>query len=151
MSTDSKFKIDIHNLDKECLETPLMVHEAHKRLSRAKKSLETVKRSKTKYSKRLEQRVRDKPRKFGIVKLTEGAVQAILANDEKIHAFDDELIELQFEVDEAWADVNACSARNESLSDLIKLYGFNYFDTPRGLNEEGVQKFRKTKRTKVSP
>jgi len=143
----SKFEINVHKLDKECIEHPILVEAAHRRLSTAKFQLETLKQDIADRKSKLEAIIRAKPKKFDIVKLTEGAVLAALSQDSKLQEMKGNIIPLQYEIDEAWADVHACSARGTSLENLVKLYGFNYFDTPR-VTSEGVDKINKAKRSR---
>lgn len=148
MPEDSDFSIDPHRLDVECLKHPELVYHYHHNLAVAKKSLEDTKGEMEALKFKLEKRIRDNPERYDIVKLTEGAVATYLRSNTSLQALALKLRELQHEVDLAWAAVNAISAKQQAITDLVKLHGQQYFSSPQ-TTPEGVDEVLKKKRKGV--
>ena len=141
------FEIDPEALDKECIQHPSLVHKYHTALAEAKAGLEITKTKLEEKKSNLEKRIRDNPAKYDITKLTEGAVAAYIKGNEVIQKLSFEVKNAQMTLDLAWADVHAITAKQQSLSDLVRLHGQQYFDTPT-VTPEGVAEINKNTRKK---
>lgn len=145
--SQSDFEIDPDALDRECLAHPTLVFKYHSELADAKLMLEAAKTDLEEFKSLLERKIRDNPGKYDIVKLTEGAVAAYIKGDKRVQERAAKVKEMQSTLDMAWAGVHAITAKQQALSDLVRLHGQGYFDTPR-LTEKGVESINKSARKK---
>lgn len=132
------FKIDPNQLDHECLQQPDLVHQYSMTLAKANIKLKKAMKALEDYRLVLGAKVRDKPEKYGVYKVTEGAVATALHRSEKYKQLQTEVEEAEYAVELAWVDVHAIKSKQQSLTDLVKLHGQSYFSsvptTPEGVD-----------------
>lgn len=87
----------------------------------------------------LDKRIRTNPEEFGITKITESVVMNEIITHPEYQKINDEYIELKYEADMAKVAVQAFVQRKDTLQDLVKLHGQQYFagpTAPRDLSKE---------------
>ena len=139
MNYEEDIQIDETALDVEWLDQPslMMKYSRHaaemrKRVDLAKEKLEYVKA-------KIDKDIRTNPDKFGIDKVTEGAIFSAIQSTETFKEASTKVIETKFELDIAQAAVIAISQRKDALENLVRLYGQQYFagpKIPRDINSE---------------
>jgi SMC interacting uncharacterized protein involved in chromosome segregation len=144
---ESPFTIDLNALDWECQQQPALVHRFSQALAEAKRELEEMEKKFKSFREKASAAVRRNPGKYKIMKVTNDAIATAVANHEKYAEFVASIAELNYNVEMAWADVHAINSKQQSLTDLVKLHGQSYFDSPR-LTKEGVESILKDKARK---
>ena len=139
MNYETDIRIDETALDVEWLEQPrLMIkyaqHSAEmaRRVEIAKTKLDLIKAQ-------LDKDIRTDPEKFGIGKITESVVQNTIILDTNYQETEAALIDAKYEYDIARNAVYAINARKDSLENLVRLHGMQYFagpQVPRDLSKE---------------
>lgn len=127
---EQDMRIDETALDVEWLDQPMLMlkyariaADAKKELDLAKENLELVKAD-------LDKEIRKHPDDFDIVKITEPLLlNAIISQDEYKEA-NSKVIEAQYDVNIANGAVKAVEGRKDSLENLVKLHGQQYFAGP---------------------
>jgi hypothetical protein len=142
--TENKFAIDPHALDQECIVQPELIWDTSRRLATAKRNLSEAEIAFTEFKEKLSGHVRNKPEKYKIFKLTEAAVTNAVKSHPEYKNHQQGIIDLTFIVDSCWADVHAAQAKQQSLTDLVKLHGQQYFSEPV-VDERGVEAIKKDK------
>jgi acetoin utilization deacetylase AcuC-like enzyme len=142
--TMSDFAIDKNRLDEECIKQPELMSHYGRKLALAKKSLTEIMEAFEAYKTKMSSRIRDEPGKYKVYKVTEGAVTTALKNQEKYREFANRVEEAQYELDLAWSDIHAIQSKQQSLTDLVKLHGQNYFSEV-ATTKEGVDSILKDK------
>mgnify|MGYP006921285780 CR=1 FL=1 len=147
MNYEQDIRIDENALDIEWLDQPQLmikyaIHAAKAKLERDRKSVELdlVKAD-------LDRRIRTKPEKFGIAKITEAAVTNTILGHSEYKEIQDEYMQLKYEADIAQAAVNAFDARKTALENMVKLHGQQYFAGPRVPRE--LSREREIRQSKV--
>jgi hypothetical protein len=135
--SDSLVDIDPDKLDEEWIKQPRLFHKYAKRLAdakdafaRAKSLLEVVMADAAKD-------IRDNPSKYGITKVTEGAVEVRVLLHKKVEEARDKMHAAKHRVDVFEAAVSALEHKKRALENLVTLHGQNYFSTPRVSPEAG--------------
>lgn len=142
MADRNPFRIDKFSLDKECTRHPEDVHEYMMKLADAKLAAEEAEQVYIATKADLDKRIRARPAKFGITKLTEGAVQAAMRNTKEYNEAKTLKSQTQYEVDVLYAAVTALSHKRDMITSLISLFKMDYFS-----NLDEAPKTRKELRT----
>jgi altronate dehydratase len=139
MNYELDIKIDETALDVEWLDQANLMlkyarHSAEKRkeLDEAKERLELV-------GAELNKEIRNNPTNYGIDKITEALVTAVISTQPEYVEATETLIQAKFESDVAYGAVKAVDARKDALENLVKLLGMQYFagpKEPRNLHEQ---------------
>lgn len=143
----SQFSIDLDALDIECQNQPDLVYRVCRVLTETKKELADEEKAFKACKEKIAAHARKNPHKYGIMKVTNDAINNAVATHEKVQKFLDSIAALTYNVDLAWNAVNAANSKQTSLTDLVKLHGQSYFDAPR-LTEKGVASINKDKARK---
>lgn len=102
---------------------------------------------------RIEMDIRSNPEKYGISKLTEGAIQSTMLLQPELQKIRQEFIDAKYESRIAIAAVRAIDQRKTALENLVRLLGVSYFAgpmTPRDLTKEALmEKERKEQNRNV--
>ena len=143
MNYDEDVSIDESALDVEWLNQPRLmmkygkiVAQADNAVANAKQNLDIIKAG-------LDKKIRSKPEKFGIEKITETVIfNTILSAPEYIQALGEQNTAI-YEYNMARAAISALQHKKEALENLVRLYGQQYFagpSIPRDLSKEWEQK-----------
>jgi hypothetical protein len=142
---DGDMSIDPHQLDKEWLSQPnkyfryaAKLADARTRLDEAKSSFDVVKAE-------LDLAVRRDPSEFGLEKLTEKALEAVVVSQDLYGAAQNDVFMAKHEVEVLSAAVSALDHRKKALENMVTLHMANYYSTPRakGESKESVEEFEK--------
>ena len=143
MDFEKDINIDEQALDVECLEQPRItlqyakwVADMERKKDRAKERVEVVKAE-------LDKDIRSNPSKYGLAKITEGAVQNTIILQPEYREAQVAYIEAKHESDIAKAAMRAVDTKKATLENLVKLFGLSYFagpSVPRNLAEERAKK-----------
>ncbi len=126
-------------LDREWVKQPRlrmhygrMLADAKMDLAKSKDALEVVEAE-------LDQSMRMSPKKFGLEKITEGAIKAAILTQSEYQEASQELISNQHAVDIMTAAVAAVDHKKAALEDLVRLRLADYYSecrAPEGAREE---------------
>lgn len=143
MNYEKDMQIDEANLDLEWLEQPtLMVkyirHAAQCDLERdqTKEALDLLKAE-------LDLAIRSDPEKYGLTKVTEGAIASTILMDKEYKKLNAEFQEISFESKVANNAIRAVDQRKSALENLVRLHGQQYFagpSIPKQLDEKRTQR-----------
>ena len=147
MDFEKDINIDEQALDVECLEQPRItlqyakwVADMERKKDRAKERVEVMKAE-------LDRDIRNNPDKYGLTKITEGAVQNTIILQPEYREAQEAYIEAKHESDIAKAAMRAVDTKKAALENLVKLFGLSYFagpSVPRNLAEERAKKQRES-------
>jgi len=147
MDFEKDINIDEQALDVECLEQPRItlqyakwVADMERKKDRAKERVDVVKAE-------LDKDIRNNPDKYGLAKITEGAVQNTIILQPEYREAQEAYIEAKHESDIAKAAMRAVDTKKTALENLVKLFGLSYFagpSAPRNLAEERAKKQRES-------
>ena len=147
MDFEKDINIDEQALDVEWLEQPRItlqyakwVADMERKKDRAKERVEVVKAE-------LDKDIRSNPNKYGLAKITEGAVQNTIILQPEYREAQEAYIEAKHESDIAKAAMRAVDTKKATLENLVKLFGLSYFagpSMPRNLAEERAKKQRES-------
>lgn len=148
MNYEQDIRIDETALDVEWLEQPSLMMkyarvaiEARKKLDQAKEALDVAKAE-------LDKNIRSNPERFGLEKITEGAITSAILTHKDYAKANQEMIEAKYQTDMANAAVRAVEARKDALENLVRLFGQSYFagpKMPRDLTHEAQQRHAQKK------
>ena len=131
MNYEKDLKIDVDALDVEWADQPgLMIKyteisaEARMELDEAKENLGVVKAT-------IDLAIRSNPEKFGIVKITESAIQSAITLNKDFSEANSRCLKAAYELEMAQGAVRAMDQRKQALEYLVKLHGLQYFAGPR--------------------
>ena len=137
------FDIDAERLDQEWLEQSRLYHQAALRLADARRDHEQAKADRDVTCAELDRSVRSQPGKYGLEKVTEGAVANLILLQPEHKRATQKVIEAKHTADVFQADVDALDHRKRALENLVQLRLANYFSEPRVRgNPEETEKFR---------
>ena len=143
MNYEEDIRIDETSLDVEWLEQPAKMLKYVKHAARMRMELDQAKESLDVVRAGLDKEIRTTPEKYGIEKVTEGAVSAAILLHPKYQNANGMYLETKYEYDIASGAVRAFEQRKDSLENLVRLHGQNYFagpKIPRDLTWEREQK-----------
>lgn len=139
MDFENDVRIDESSLDVMWLDQPRLVMkyakasaQARKEMDKAKERLEVVKAE-------LDRGIRSDPDKYGVSKITEGVVASTVLLQSEYQKAMEEYIESKYEQNLTQEALRAVSDRKDSLENLVRLLGMNYFSgpsVPRDLSKE---------------
>lgn len=87
-------------------------------------------------------KIRSNPATFGLDKVTEASVQAVILLDAKCAKLREEVAVAQYELEVMGAAVRALDQKKSALENLVRLQGQNYFagpSVPREIGKEWVK------------
>lgn len=131
--------IDPDALDVEWLEQPRLMLKYGQIAAEAKNTADNLKEALDSFKAGLDLDIRKEPEKFGIAKITEGAIQSAILQDDKHKELSEELANARYEAEMAKVASMAISTRKDALENLVRLFGMQYFagpNLPRDLNHE---------------
>jgi len=119
--------IDKDNLDFECLDQPRRFFKWAKKMALQSKEMKRAKRNIAVVRAEVASLVRNEPKLFGLEKVTDAAVVAIIDQHKKVKEAEELFIEVTYEFDIFEAAKWAMTDRKTSIEGLIKLYNEGYF------------------------
>jgi hypothetical protein len=149
LETEFDFKADVeidpHALDVEWLRQASLYQKyageaakARDRRDRTKDYLEIVRAE-------IDSQIRKDPEKWGIAKITEGAISAIITQSAKYISANEEYFRTKLETDLLQSAVISLDQKKSALENLVKLMGQGYFagpSVPRDLNAEWTESIK---------
>ena len=139
MNYEKDLKIDVDSLDVEWADQPTLMLKYTKISAEARMELDEAKENLGVVKAEIDLKIREKPEKFGIVKLTEAAVQSAIILDEDFGKANSKCLKAAYELEMAQGAVRAVDQRKQALENLVRLHGLQYFagpKIPRDLSKE---------------
>jgi hypothetical protein len=126
-------EIDKYRLDLEWIRQPKMTRYYNEKLAKAKKRMTLAKAAVKVREAEVGKKVRVKPKKYGISKLTEAAIASTVTALVFSKDCDEymELVDAEFEVNMLIAAQETLRDRRKALEDLVALYFSGYFADPK--------------------
>ena len=109
--------------------------EARRKVDEEKQALDIIRAG-------IDKQMRETPEKFGIEKITEGAIAAAILTVRQYQTAYQKFLDAKYEADMASSAVQAMNTRKEALENLVRLAGQSYFagpSIPRDLEWEREQ------------
>ena len=144
MKYENDIIIDETALDVEWLQQPSLMMRYTTHEAKIQYELDVAKSRLSLIQSELDQKIRTDPESFGIAKVTEGAVMAVLQQQDKYKEAQAEVHQLSFELNVAKGAVKAFAQRKDALENLVKLHGQQYFAGPRIPRELSNEVARRT-------
>lgn len=138
-------RIDPHTLDKEWIRQPDLVGDYGAALSNARRELDDASTAVGVISAELDASIRDRPGKFGIDKLTEGAIKQAIQNDESYQAACSKVNEIKHLVNLLGVAMTRLEHRKKALENLTELHFAGYYaePTPKQRSQERLDEMKK--------
>lgn len=136
---DKDTHIDESALDVELLQQPELVKRYGLKLAEAKLNFELKREALDLTRAELDKKIRSNPDKFGITKITETVIMNTILEQEEYTETNKRYLKARFDVDANKVAMDAIQAKGESLANLVRLHGQQYFagpTIPRNLKEE---------------
>lgn len=144
--------IDEDNLDKCWAEQPQLVFKFSEALAKKKLKREELKNELKALTSDLGAAIRKDPEEYGLEKLTEKAVEALIPSIEEYQELQSEISKLDYTINVYQSACVALEHRKYALRDLVALHGQQYFSEPskRGLrsDDSDTQPSRKRNKTR---
>lgn len=124
-------EIDLARLEEHWVEHPKLYQQYADMLAQAKKKQDEANRLFELAEADAKMTVRKNPAKYGVTKLTDGAVKEVYV---KVRAYQDALLAVnkaKHRVDVLVAAINSLEHRKRALENLVTLFGQNYFSRPQ--------------------
>jgi len=121
------WKIDKDNLDAECVLHPKLVAEYAEQIPTAKEMLDHAEAKLKVVYAEMDARIREKPHKYNLEKVTEAALKIMVPNTDEYRAAEQHVRDCKKHLDMLTASMEVLRARKFSLEGLIQLHGMNYF------------------------
>lgn len=131
--------IDPEALDVEWLSQPSLVLKYSQHSATMRKKLDEKKQELDIAKAEADKKIRTNPSKYGIEKITEGAVTAAILTEEDYREAYTEYLNAKYEADMASAAVSAFEHRKSALENLVRLFGQQYFAGPKMPHELGIE------------
>jgi len=130
MDYNEDIKINREELDLEWLRQPELVGRYSRELAQAQLELDKLEEKISIITAEKELAIRTSPEKFGLEKVTEGALKTILTADKELIGLKETLNEKKFEINILSAVLKSLEHKKKALENLVTLHGQNYFATP---------------------
>jgi hypothetical protein len=139
MNYENDITIDDSALDIEWLEQPKLMLKYAQYAAQTSMERDILKERVDVVKAELDAEIRTNPEKFGLAKITEGAVFNTILVQKEYQQIMKDYLQSKYEADVAKGAVNAFEHRKNALENLVKLFGQQYFagpKMPRNLSEE---------------
>lgn len=124
-------EINPNELDVEWLKHANLVAQYALAVAAAERSMKLLKEKITGKEAELRKTIRQEPERFGILKLTEGAIQEVVDTDQSMSSLRKEYIESQYNHEVISGALRSMQAKGEALKNLVTLLGMEYFAGPK--------------------
>lgn len=128
---ESDTRIDPEALDTEWLAQPSLMRRYTAHAAEMKKELDEAKERLEVGKAKIELEIRSMPERFGLTKVTEGAIQSTLILQDDYAALMKGFIDAKYEAEIALGAVRAMDQRKTALEELVRLFAASYFAGPR--------------------
>jgi hypothetical protein len=118
-------------LDLECLDQASLFMKYAKHLAETRREVDEAKQNVDIVRAETDKKIRESPEKYGLEKITEGAVQAVVLTEKEYKKAYQDFLDAKYESDMASNAVQAMNIRKDMLEALIKLNGQSYFAGPK--------------------
>lgn len=145
---ENDVSIDGNALDQEWLQQPSLMYKycqmsaaANKRVDETKEMLDVVRAG-------LDKDIRRYPEKYEVEKITDKVVESLIIVQESYTEAMGEFLQVKYEADMAKSAVRALEHKKDSLENLVKLYGLQYYSVPNApynINREWVKEEKEKK------
>lgn len=143
MNFENDVKIEQDALDVECLQQPHLMLRYARVVADAERTLSEAKRNLDLQRAQLDTNIRTTPEDYGIAKITESAINAVIIQSPEYKEAEETVFQAQYELKIARGAVDAIQQKKDMLEALIRLHGQQYFagpKVPRDLDFEWRQK-----------
>lgn len=145
MGFEEDVSIDPSALDTEWLEQPSRMMRYCKIAAETKREVDWAKERLDVVRAELDQGIRSDPERFGLGKVTEGAIQNTILLQPSYRQAVDDFVMAKYENDMANAAVKSVDQVKTALENLVRLHGQQYFagpQVPRDLGKEWEERQR---------
>lgn len=139
---DMDLQIDPTALDVEWLEQPRLFMKYAEAAAQAKKEVDQLKEALDVVKAQADHAIREKPEKYGVVKVTEATVMAAVTQEKNVRQSLANLIDARYELEILNGAVRAFEQRKTALENMVRLHGASYFagpTVPRDIEAEIVK------------
>lgn len=137
-------------LDRECVKLPSDYLEIGLEAVELRKRMDELKAEKEVLEADLAKSIRSNPSEFGLEKVTESAVSAIIIANPKVQTISEKTARAKHRLDIAQAVISALEAKKRSLTMLVELHGMSYFAGPN-LSPQGKKAMEQMTKDSVRP
>jgi hypothetical protein len=130
MNYENDLKIDDSALDLELLDQAMLFMRYAKHYAETRRILDEVKQALDVVKAETDSNIRKNPEKYGLEKVTDKAIEAIILTDANCKKANQKFLDAKFELDMASNATQAMQIRKESLENLVRLNGQQYFAGP---------------------
>ncbi|HQF51190.1 MAG TPA: hypothetical protein PK588_10545 [Paludibacteraceae bacterium] len=130
MDYEKDMQIEEDALDLECLEQARLMLRYCQLAARLEKEEDLAKENLNLVKAEIDKDIRTNPAKYGIDKITEGAIANAIIMDPRYKEASQHYIDARFEANAAAGAVKACEQRKSMLETLARLHGQQYFAGP---------------------
>lgn len=139
-------EIDPNALDVEWLKQPSLFFKYSDKAALARKNLDALKEEYDVYRAALDSKIRKEPEKYGLTKVTEGSIAAVITMDKTVEEFENSVNELKYQFDILTNAIRAFDQKKSALENLVKLLGMDYFSAPSSPRDLGTEWEKNAKR-----
>jgi hypothetical protein len=146
MDYELDIKIDEQSLDLEWLNQPALFMKYARHSAQARRDLDEAKQNLDICKAETDRAIRDNPDKYGIVKVTEGAITSAILTDATYKESYQTWLDAKYEADMATGAIQSFAQRKDALENMVRLHGQSYFagpKVPRDLAWERQEKQKK--------
>ena len=134
MSMEKDFQIDKMRLDEEWLNQPKLYFKYAKAHADARRKVDEAKNKLKVMEAEADSAVRSDPAQYGLAKVTDTAVKAVITSLPALARAEEELLALQHEVKVMEAATWALEHKKKSLENLVQLHLADYYSEPQTKN-----------------
>lgn len=141
-------QIDPNALDLEWLQQPTLYFRYAQEAAEARKDMDSKKLALDVTLANVQSEIRKEPEKYGIAKVTEGALDAAVKQDTRVDRAQQEFLEAKNNVALLEAAVASFEQKKRALENLVQLHLGSYFAGPKiphELEKDSVQKWKKVR------
>lgn len=142
LNYEEDIRIDPEALDVEWLGQADLMRRYSKHAAEMKRAVDEAKERLEMGKAQIEMDIRADPDKYGLSKVTEGAIQSTMVLQEEYQQLSKEYIDAKYESDIAQGAVRSVDQRKTALQELVHLLSTSYFagpQTPRNLSAEWLE------------
>lgn len=143
MDYEKDLKIDDSALDLECLDQADLMRIYTREQADLQREEELAKERLDFVQAELDKNIRSDPDRYGLDKITEGAIRNTIVLDEEYKVASKAFINAKYENNVCKGTVRALDHRRNMIENLVKLHGQSYFagpKLPRDINLEAAKK-----------
>jgi hypothetical protein len=132
----SMFDLNADELDTAWLAQPKRMKRACRKVADADADYEAAKAELDLVKAELDLAIRKNPKKFGLEKLSEGAINSTILTQQVYSEAHSEMLKQKHRVAVMKSNVTALDHNRSALEGMVKLHGQSYFATPRASQED---------------